>query len=483
MMNCETGGKRGEAEPAGPGNPSFGIHNSAFPIPPGPRRGRLPGALRYSFADGVFSCVTAALVEIFAIPAIIALGARSVWIGLLTGVAALASAAAQIHSPRIIAGASSRRDHVVRYVQLQALACLVFAAVFAWPLDRRAALVLAVAAFAGYSMAQSVSSAAWASWMADIVPPSSRGKYFSWRGRWMTLIYGSLALGVGVMLRLVWGEDKAAVPWAVFAAMFLVAGVARFGASRCLARQFEPPPRERIPAEDFTYRQFLGKLGRSNFANFTVALAVFYGAANLTGPFLQIYVLRDLDYGYLSFVILPLASMTAKVATIRFWGRLADRWGNMLVIRVCTLIISFVPLVYLGTPRYWLFVVGWVLGGAAWAGMDIATFNYVMDAATPRRRVRCFAYLNATQGAGVALFMLAGGPVSEMLPPLFGYRMQSLFLLSIALRLAAAVVLVSFVREVAARPQAQALELFYELPAVRPTMEFLRYIARPFTRT
>jgi MFS family permease len=470
----------------GDGRPA--TDREAGPSPNELKRERLRSALRYSFTDGVLSCVMAAQMEVFAVPALIALGAGSVWVGVLAGLAALASAAAQVRSPRIIAEAPSRRDHVVRFVRLQVLACLAFATVFCWPrgcgwpLDRRLAIAVAVAAFAGYSVSQSISSAAWASWMADIVPRSSRGKYFSWRGRWMTLIYGALTLGTGFLLHFVWGDDKTVIPLTVFGVMFLVAGVSRLGASYCQARQFEPPQRERVPAEDFTYWQFLRKLGESNFANFTVALAVFSGAANLTGPFLQVYLLDDLHYGYGDYAMLPVASLVATVLMLPFWGRVADRWGNMLVVRICVLVISFIPLVYLGTPRYWLFIFGWVVGGAAWSGLNLAAFNYVMDTATPRRRVRCFAYMYATRGIGVALFMFGGGPAAELLPPLFGYRMQSLFLLSVALRLAAAVVLVSFVREVAARPQAQAMELVYELPAVRPTMEFLRYLARPFTR-
>jgi MFS family permease len=265
--------------------------------------------------------------------------------------------------------------------------------------------------------------------------------------------------------------------------MFLVAGAARFGASYCQARQFEPPQRERVPADDFTYWQFLSKIGKSNFANFTVALALFHGSANLTGPFLQLYLLKDLNYGYVDYVVLPVTSLVATLVLLPFWGRAVDRWGNMLVVRISVLMISFIPLVYIGPPRYWLIVSGWVVGGAAWSGLNLATFNYVMEVATPRRRVRCFSYMYATLGIGVAAFMFAGGPVAELLPKLYGYRMQSLFLLSVALRLAAAVVLVSFVREVANRPQAQAMELFYELPAVRPTVDFLRYIARPFTRS
>jgi MFS family permease len=267
-----------------------------------------------------------------------------------------------------------------------------------------------------------------------------------------------------------------------FAVTLSMAAVFRLIASVFVARQYEPPPREKFPAEDFSYWQFLGKVGESNFANFTVALATFTGAAYLTGPFFTTYVLRDLGYDYLTYTLLQTGAMASGMIFVRFWGRVADRYGNMLVIRLCTLIIALIPLLYLGDRWLPPLAAGWIIGGASWAGLGLASFNYVTDVATPRRRVRCYAYMQATVGIVVAAFMLSFGALVEHLPVLFHFPLQTVFLCSAVLRLLPALAFVFIVREVAAKPEARAMELFYELPAVRPTADFLRDVARPFTR-
>ncbi len=318
--------------------------------------------------------------------------------------------------------------------------------------------------------------------MSELVPRSGRGRYFAMRGRWFGLAAGIVTVGSGLGLRLAFGEGWQ-VPWEILALIMAAAGALRFAASLFVARQHEPVPRQRFPAEDFTYLQFLRRTGSSNFANFTVALALFTAGGFLTGPFFYKYLLQDLGYGYLHLAGLITTAMVSGMVFVRFWARLADRWGNLLVLRLCTLLIGLIPLLYLGSGWLPPLVLGWVVGGACWSGVGLASFNFVTEAVTPQRRVRCYAYMQGTICVVVALFMFLFLGITDHLPVLFRHQLQTVFLISVGLRLAPALALVFLVREVGApRQQASALEVFYELPAVRPTLDFLRGAARPFTR-
>ena len=445
-------------------------------------RGRLRKALRYSFLDGLLTTITLSLVDTFAIPAIIALGAGNLTVAILAGVASLLSGVCQLFSPGLTANATSRRTMVLRGIRSQALGCLFLAGagfLGSWGIP------LAIAAYGLYSVSGSVIYGTWASWMSDLVPSSGRSRYFALRSMVYGPVGGAATLGTGIAFRLIWGKSEQA-PWAAFAAAFAAAAVLRFGASLFVARQHEPPARgEKTPAEDFTFWQFLSKTGESNFANFTVLFALLNGGAYLTGPFFASYVMKDLGRDAFTYATFPICAIVSSMIFVRFWARVADRWGNLLVIRVTSVLLALIPLLYLGDARVriWPLYIGWVAGGAVWSGLNLASFNLVMETATPRRRVRCYAYMQATLGIVVAAFMLVWGVLADHLPVFFQYRLQTVFLCSVFMRMLPALGMIFLVKERKPRPEADALEVFYELPAVRPTAEFLRGLTRPFSRS
>ncbi|HOX07900.1 MAG TPA: MFS transporter [Planctomycetota bacterium] len=445
-------------------------------------RGRLRRALRYSFLDGLLTTVTLSLVDTFAIPALISLKAGNLTVAILAGAASLLSGVCQLFSPWLTANATSRRAMVLRGIRSQALACLFLAGagfLGDWGIP------LAISAYCLYSVSGSVIYGTWASWMSDLVPSSGRSRYFALRSMIYGPVGGAATLGTGLAFRMIWGGSDQA-PWTAFAAAFALAALLRFGASLFVARQHEPPARgEKTPAEDFSYWQFLSKTGESNFANFTVLFALLNGGAYLTGPFFTAYVMKDLGCDAFTYATFPICAIVSSMFFVRFWARAADRWGNLLVIRVTSVLLALIPLLYLGNGhvRLWPLYIGWVAGGAVWSGLNLASFNLVMETATPRRRVRCFAYMQATVGIVVAGFMLVWGSLADHLPVFFQHQLQTVFLCSVFLRMLPALGMIFLVRDRHPKPEAGALDLFYELPAVRPTADFLRGLVRPFSRS
>jgi len=446
---------------------------------PGHRRSLLRQALRYSFMEGAFSVVMFGLLQTFAVPALMALGAAEVGVANLTGMAALSAGLIQLAAPRLASLVPSRRVLVVWCVMTQAGACVVFAGVGFLP--AQVAIPAAVLAYAFYGMSGSVANGPWASWMSDLIPESIRGRYFAQRGLWLGLVHGSIVLGTGYVLHLIrWGG--AAAPWWAFAGVFGVAAASRVISGLCLRKQYEPKPAEPTPAHDFTYWQFLTKVKESNFARFVVAFAFLNAAAFFAGAFSAVYVLRDLRYGYGTLAFFSIVSLASSLFFVRFWGRISDRYGNRFVLRVCALCIVPIPLIYGTSTSIGALAAAHAIGGAVWSGFGLSGFNYVMEATTPKRRVRCFAYMNVTVGVLAAAAAIAGGEIALRLPVVIQYRLQTLFLVSAVLRIPPALLLAFGIRQLSRKPEVGALQLFYELPAVRPTVWLLRSLARPFRR-
>lgn len=436
-------------------------------------------ALRLSFIEGLFSTVTVSLVDPFIVPAVLALRAGNLAVALISGTGLLLSGLTHFLTPSLAAGVSSRRVLVIRCVRVQAGACLLLAGAGffgGW------ALALAIAAYALYCSAGSVSYGLWASWMGDLVPSSGRSRYYALRSMVYGPVGGAVMLGMGLLFRSLWGAGTA--PWQAFAMLFLAAGSLRIVSSLVLRGQHEPAVRgEQTPTSDFTYWQFLRRAREGNFAAFAILFALLNGGSVLTGPFFGTFVLRDLRCGYVTYVMFSICSIASSMIFVHFWARVADRWGQMLVIRICALLLSFIPLLYLGDGSIWPLLLGWVAGGMVWSGLNLASFNLVTETATPRRRVRCYAYLQATVGIVVAAYMFGFGALADHLPRLFRHQIQTIFLFSVVLRLLPALGLIFLVKERVLRPPASVRALIAELPAVRPAMEILRELMRPFSKS
>jgi len=89
-----------------------------------------------------------------------------------------------------------------------------------------------------------------------------------------------------------------------------------------------------------------------------------------------------------------------------------------------------------------------ILSGFAWAGFNLASSNFLYDASTPENRTRCIAVFNAMNGGAICLGALLGGYLVSHLPPVFGYQLLTLFLISGLLRGLVAATLLRYVSEV-----------------------------------
>jgi MFS family permease len=437
------------------------------------------GALSYSISEGAFAVVTQGLVVTFAIPALLSIGAGEMGVAALAGSYALLCAGAQLYAPRLGSRLESRRSLCFWSVVLQAFACVGFALIGFLP--GSIAVIAAVAAYGAYGIFGHLGFSPWASWMSDLVPKRIRSRHFAWRGLLLGGLTGGVVLSAGCALRWAYGDARSA-PWAAFAFLFALAGACRLASAGLLGRQFEPPIIERPSIRDFTYLQFLSKIGRSNFANFAVCLAVMHGGAFMTYAFFQVYLVRDLGYDYGTFALLPCCAVVSSMFFVRFWGRVAERWGNRAVLRLCTSALAVIPVLYLLPPALPLFIAAHLLGGACWGGVNLASFNYVMEAATPRRRMRCYAFMMATMLIVMGCCTLTGGLIAGYVPLLFTYRLQTMFLIAAVLRALPVLAFLFVIKELTNKPPADARQMFWELPMVRSTAGLSRYLAQTIRR-
>jgi MFS family permease len=411
-------------------------------------------SLRYSIYDGAASGATTGLTQDYIAPFALALKATSTQIGLLTSIANMAAALFQLKAPAILRRAGTRKRMILPVVLVEALL---------W-----APLALIPFLFSGHSMwglttiftliivFGSLSDPAWGSMMADLVPVRKRGRYFGNRGKicgFTTLAFAFVA----AFILWLFGHQL----FIGFATIFALALSFRLVSWCFLAKMYEPP----IAIADkgrFHLLDFINETRATNLGRFVLYVSAMNFATYLAAPFFAVYMLRDLGFGYLTYVVVIASAALANSLALTFWGKRADRAGNLKIIAISSIFIPLAPLLWLAGHNIFYLLLIQLLSGFIWAGFNLCSTNFVYDASRPERRPRCISYFNAMNGSAICLGALLGGILAPHLPPILGYNLLTLFLISGLLRAVIAMTLFHHIVEVRRVSKISTIELIWD---------------------
>jgi MFS family permease len=417
--------------------------------------------LRSSVKDGIAAAIMAGVIDFYATPLALFLGASVQQVGLTIALPNLMSSLSQFHAVRVIYWVGGRLRLLVRLVFSQA--SLIFCvAILPWlAISNRAELLLILLILA--AVCGGLAGPAWGSLMSDYIPASKRGRYFGWRNR----IVGAVTIGSVIASGLLLDWFPPFSDRTGFFILFSAAALARY-MSVYFINQMDEPPHRRDPASDFTFFMFIARFKESNFLKFVVFAASLNFASYLAAPFFAVFMLRDLQFSYMTYMALQVCSTLASFVALPLWGRHADLVGNVRVLRLSSFFAALIPLLWLFShhPVYLMLVQMW--GGFAWSGVTLCTGNFIYDAVTPQKRIRCIAYFNVINGVAIFLGSSLGGFLGSRIPPLFGYRLLGLFALSCFCRLSVCLLLSRSFREVRPTHEVSIQELFFSVVGVRP---------------
>ncbi len=390
-------------------------------------------SLRYSILDGSANAASSGLTQEYISPFALALKATTVQIGLLSSLPSLATALSQLAAPRLSEEDGSRKRLILRAVFVQALLWAPILLIpYFFPGQKAWWLVVL---FTLSAIAGSIANPAWWSLMSDLVPVEMRGRYFGLRGR----ICGSVSLAFFIIGGLVLHFSATDV-FVGFAILFGGAMLFRLVSWFFLSKMYDPPiltgwwDRHSLP-------ELAGTLVSSNLGRFILYSSLMNSAIYLSSPFFAVYMLRDLSFSYLTYAGITAASSLASLLFLTFWGRRADRLGNIKVVNATSLLVPLIPLLWLASHRIYYLIPVQILSGFAWSGFTLASTNFVSEASPPENRTRYVALFNFMNGLGACLGALVGGFLVSLLPPLLGYPILTLFLVSGLLRVLVALVL------------------------------------------
>lgn len=415
--------------------------------------------------DGVAAQVMISTMDNYATPLALQLGATNPQIGFLTAIPNLIASGALFLSVPIVNAVGSRRKVITIGVFIQALFLLPIA--FLPLLDLPHRIGILIAAMAVYKIIGSVLGPAWGSLVSEYLPAHRRGDYFGWRSRLMGITSLATLAGGGALLYVAKRHDNVFIGFAV---LFSIAIVARFFSSYLISQMLDLPQHKSKESE-FTFWMFLKRYPESNFVKFVFYVASITFTTYLSAPYFSVYMLRDLKFDYLSYMAITLASTFTSLIAFPIWGRHADVVGNARILKTTSIFIPLIPLAWIFIDHVVPLTIVELGAGFIWGGFNLCAVNYIYDAVSPAKRVRCLGYFNVINGTAIFLGSWLGGVLADRLPPLFGYPLLSLFLISAVGRFAAYLFMSKHFTEVRMETKkVSSFDLFFSVAGVRPVV-------------
>ena len=277
-------------------------------------------------------------------------------------------------------------------------------------------IVVAVTRIAGH-----LGSAAWWSWMGDLVPAERRSHWLGSRFQCASGVMAVSFLAASQLLHHCGGLHNCVLVSGLFAIG------ATFGVADILIYCWVPelPMRTHRPCR--SWRDFLGRAGQPYrqpaFCRFLLCLGVWLFGVNLVVPFVPLYLKGEWVAGEyvglgVSWTYLAAFQVLAQVGTMlssRWWGRWCPRLGprHLLHVGAGHLFVQL-SLLLVGQHHYHLCLLTTsLLGGILLGAWQVGSQQMLFELAPIKNRGFYTSAYNTTSGWGIAAGSFLGGMLAD----------------------------------------------------------------------
>lgn len=367
-------------------------------------------ALNYSLLDGAFFAGMSALTSgVFLTGFAISLGANNFQIGVLASLPLLADVfqfPASYYVDRL-----GGKKKLCLYGSMIGRLFWLFIAVFplisfSWLRQKQVLLLIIFVAL--YSVFTSISRVGWLSWIADLVPESIRGRFFSKRN----VVVGLATMGI----TLLGGKyTKHFTPWFTpdhnlgFSPLFV--GAFLLGCISLIYLKKMPETSTNETANKKVLSSFLLPFKDRNF-NRLLFFSLWWGfAVNVASPFFTVYMLTELQLSYDQIALFTALNAGANLLSLWGWGLVSDRFGNKPVMLFSGALAASLPFLWMFTnPKIIYFIIFLhILGGYCWAGFNLAAGNILLKLSPIEHNTLYFGAYGFLVSLSSALGPLVGG--------------------------------------------------------------------------
>ncbi len=365
-------------------------------------------AMRISVIDGMLASASENLIGPFLALCALAMGASKGQIGLLAALPAFLSNILQIPSAQLTERWGERQKLVVI---TSALSRLTIIPIVLTPvlLEGDAAIYTFIVFVTLRGFINSIGVPGWTSLMADITPRSSRGSYFGYRN-----IMCNLAALVGTLLAgfLI---ERSGFPrgYQLSFSVALILGLLS-------TYFFSTIPRVPWPRQSKSQRRSMGLRDSwravsqyTSFRNYCLTSVLWNFGVTFSSALYSVYFRENLggDPGFWG--VVTASGLIAGVLGHRYWGRLADQYGQKNIMLAGGIGAASLPFLWWLLPRWELAIGAELVGGFCWAGYNLAAFNLILEITPDEGRTTYVGIYNTMAGLASSIGPLIGGFLAD----------------------------------------------------------------------
>jgi MFS family permease len=339
-----------------------------------------------SIWHGVTSTISQTLVNGY-IPlfAISVLGATNQQMGLISSLPSIISMIAMIPGAIVLNRMASKKTFTASTTFITRFLFMLILFIPFVPIENPAWLLVSLIALLNFPGA--LSGLSWQTMIGDLVPEEKRGDFFSSRNRIITIVALIITLSTGFFLELFAKND--AFPYQLlFVLGFLFAVLEVFFLMK--HRENKSKKSEKVKRTVFS----LGVFRHKPYLAF-VCCALFYNfAAQLAWSVFNIYQIKEANATALWLSMFSVTNQLAQIISIKYWGRLADRYSNTMLLCIGAVGMATAPfLTVLSTNLIYLTLINlWI--GLFVSGTTMLLFNQLLKVSPEQNRTTYIANYN-----------------------------------------------------------------------------------------
>ena len=426
---------------------------------------------RLSIKEGLLASAKGSFGDSYISPFAIAINTSNSLVALLSSIAGLLGPLSQVFGSRLIEK-TTRKKIMLKAVIFETIIWLllgIIAILFTKNILISFLPLFLFFTFAIYTIIVNAAHPSWFSWTGDIVNENKRGEWFSKRTLLVSFTSVILAISASVMLDYFKNSGKIMTGFAI---LFGLAFIFRLLCLNIFRRQYEP----KIKLEKgyyFSFWDFLINAQKNNFGKFSIFRLAFGFACTITSPLIAIYLLRILEFNYATYMIITLSGTIFSLLFIKLWGKIADKYGNYLVIVITTIALPIIPILWiLNSSPIYLVLAPSLIGGIAWAGFHLATANFIYDNVGKQKRALAVSYYNLMLGIGIFVGGLLSAFLIKFMPQFFDNYIAIIFIIGTVIRMITILIWIPKFREIRKTKKFKGIKTFKNLvlKEAKPTL-------------
>ena len=417
---------------------------------------------RYSIKEGMYSSAKGSLLDRFIAPFAVALNASNTLIAFLSAFSGLLGPFSQVYASHLMRK-TSRKKVVLSAIFLESVMILPFviiAFLFYFNIVTGILPIALLVFFSLYFIFANLSSPGWFSWMGDLVDERYRGRWFAKRTFLTGLVGVTLSLFAAFALDFSRSNNFEIFG---FAFLFFLAMTMRFLSFGVMKKQYDPKFIVKKKSS-YTFKKFLKEIPKTNFGKFSLFRALLGFSSAISSSLVVVYLLRHLEFSYLSYILIILSAVLFSLLFLDVWGKLSDKFGNYFVLSITSIIIPVIPLLWLvsGSFIYLLLVPGFI-SGISWGGFNLVVPNFVYDNVEKEKRPSAISYFRLLNGFGIFFGAALGGLLIGILKGDLFQSITLIFFISAFLRMVFVFYFIPRLKEVKRKRSFKSYKVFKEM--------------------